>query len=129
MPPSFTIPRGVAPEEASTPEMNPFVADQSVIAAGNEMRRNTRPTRAGLKRFCPRPPKVIFATPMATTAPMSTIHHGDVAGRFSASRTPVTAADQSQTVFFPLRRNLVMRYSRSMQETTLTPRIISSDHP
>ena len=102
---------------------------QRVMYLGKEISRNTRPTSAGLKTFCPSPPKDIFATPIATTAPMKTTHHGVVEGRFSASNIPVTAAEKSPMVEGFFSRYLVMRYSINMQDKTLTARTSSSPRP
>ena len=56
--------------------------------------------------------------PMATKAPMRTIHHGMVAGRLKASSTPVTTADQLPTVVAPRTMNRWIRYSDTTQAHT-----------
>ena len=89
------------------------------MKVGKDTSRNTRPVMAGLKMFCPMPPKVILATAMATTAPMNTTHRGQVGGRFMASRIPVTMADRSPVVEAFLRRYLVIAHSSTTQEATL----------
>ena len=63
------------------------------MIAGKETSRKTLPTSAGLNRFCPIPPNVIFATPIATKEPMNTIHQGEFGGRLRASSKPVRAAE------------------------------------
>ena len=127
--PSLTAPSGVAPEKASTrPNIEPE-SFQVVISTGKETSRKTRPTRAGLKIFCPRPPKVILATPMATTEPMTMSHHGEFGGRLSASRQPVTTADRSLTVTGRLSRYFWIRNSVSTQAAAPTRMSISADQP
>ena len=69
-----------------------------VICAGNEIRRNTRPTNAGLKILLPNPPNDILPTPIANNAPRITIHTGKFDGRLNASNTPVRMAEPSPTV-------------------------------
>ena len=99
------------------------------MKVGKETRRNTLAAMAGLKRFCPRPPKVILTTPMANTDPMTATHHGQEGGRLRKRRTPVTDEDQSPTVLGALNMNLVIRYSASKHETTLTASRSSADSP
>ena len=70
--------------------------------------------------FWPRPPKVILATPMATTAPMNTTHQGVVYGRFRPRRIPVTTAERSHKVEGFFSRKRVMAHSSRRQEHTLT---------
>ena len=102
---------------------------QLVICTGNEMSRNTRPVIAGLKRFCPSPPKDILATPIATRAPTSTIHQGAVAGRFIASRIPVTRAEEQLHSAGRFIRYLAISHSNPTQPTQLTTSTISWDQP
>ena len=59
-----------------------------------EINKKIRPTNAGLNGLWPKPPKVILATPIATAAPMTIIHHGIFDGKLKANRTPVTTADR-----------------------------------
>src|SRR5690554_5280014 len=61
-------------------------------------------TKAGLKGFCPRPPKDIFPMPMAMAAPMMMSPKGMLVGRLNASRSPVTAAEPSMMVLCFLSR-------------------------
>ena len=61
-------------------------------------RRKTRPTKAGLKIFLPRPPKDILPTPMETIAPIRMIHQGKLLGTLNASKIPVIIADPSVMV-------------------------------
>ncbi len=61
------------------------------------MRRKTRPTRAGLKGLFPNPPKLIFPMPIATSAPITTIHQGRLLGKLNARSSPVSIAEPSVT--------------------------------
>jgi len=95
--PSLTIARGVAPVAASIYLMRDSMGKgQLVICTGKDISKNTRPTRAGLNGLRPSPPKVILPTPMATRAPITTIHHGRFAGRLKARIKPVTRAEPSE---------------------------------
>ena len=80
------------------------------------MSRNTRPTSAGLKGLLPNPPKLIFPTPMAIMAPITTIHHGRLLGRLKARISPVTSAEPSEMVGLTLSKNFWIRYSNSKHE-------------
>ena len=55
---------------------------------------------------------------MATKAPMTTIHQGIDAGRLKASNTPVTTADQLQSVSGPRTTYFWIRNSNATQLTT-----------
>ena len=66
------------------------------------------------------PPKDILTTPMANSAPISTIHQGVETGRFIASSRPVTVAAEGQNRPMSLKRNLAIAHSISTQETALT---------
>ena len=107
----------------------PLVIDQSVIYVGKDIKRNTRPVMAGLKRFCPRPPKVIFTTPIENTAPIRTTHHGVDTGRFIARRRPVTTAERSAMVEGLFIIYLVTAHSVRTQAPVLTARTRSSAQP
>ena len=109
--------------------MNPWGTGQVVICAGKEMSRNTRPVMAGLNTFCPIPPKDILATPMATKAPITIIHHEMPEGRFIPRSMPVTTAERSPMVELFLSRYLVMAHSRSTHEATLTAIVRIALHP
>ena len=100
-----------------------------VMNVGKETRRNTLAAIAGLKRFCPSPPKVILTTPIAKMAPITATHHGQDGGRLRNSSTPVTDEDQSPIVPGALNMNLVMRYSTRIHETTLTARRARAAQP
>jgi hypothetical protein len=65
---------------------------QVVMATGKEARRKDLPIRAGLKMFCPSPPKRCFATTMAKMEPKAAIQTGNVGGRQKARSSPVTIA-------------------------------------
>ena len=71
-----------------------------VICTGNDIRRNARPARAGLKRLHPSPPNVILTTPIANRAPMTTIQSGIFDGRLNARSIPVRIAEPSVIVGF-----------------------------
>ena len=74
---------------------------------------------AGLKGFLPKPPKAILATPMATRAPMTTIHiMSTVAGTLKANSKPVTTAEPSQMVLGTLRMNFSISHWKSTQLAT-----------
>ena len=90
-----------------------LTAGHVVICTGKLMSRNTRPTNAGLKGFCPSPPKVILPTPMAMRAPMIIIHTGKLPGRLNPNRIPVRTALPSQTVrvFLPRMQNVSLSVS------------------
>ena len=126
---SLRTPSGVAPDTASGTERKPAVGVQSVIWAGKDTSRNTRPVMAGLKTFWPMPPKGSLATQIQTTAPMNTIHRGIEDGRFIASSRPVTTADRSPTVEGRFSIQRVTAHSSSTQEATLTSRTSSSAQP
>ena len=90
--------------------------------------RTILPTKAGLTKFCPMPPKNCFTTIIATASPIMTIQRGIVDGRLNASNMPVTIADRSPIVlsrFITLR----LRYSKSTQAQTLTATIRSERKP
>ena len=90
--PAFMAASGVAPDTAS------YV--KSVIFPAKEIRRKHLAARAGFIKFCPSPPKSCFTNRMAKTEPSTGRYHGADAGRFSASRSPVTSALRSSTVTF-----------------------------
>ncbi len=94
------------------------------------MSRKTRPTKAGLNGFRPKPPNDIFPMPIATNAP-KTISQGEiVAGRLNASRVPVTTADQSPSVQFACRnKNRLMNHSNSIQDKIAIPVVHTAVHP
>ena len=93
------------------------------------MSRNTRPTRAGLKMFCPKPPKLIFATPIATKAPMITIHQGKLLGKLNANNRPVNTAERSPIVDFCFNRYYAISHSNSTQAATLIAVVIRAPQP
>ena len=93
---SWTAPRGVAPE-TSSPVTG---AAHWVMGPAKPTSRATRAAAAGLKGFCPRPPKSSFTTMIAKTLPTMQSHQGAPGGRFRARITPVTRALKSPTVGF-----------------------------
>ena len=93
--PSLIIPSGVAPVTASIPAC--LFTGHDVICTGNEIKRKTRPTSAGLKMLFPKPPNDNFPNPMAAIAPTIIIHHGKLDGTLKASKIPVTSAEPSVT--------------------------------
>ena len=88
---------------------------QEVICTGKAMSRVTRATRAGLNGLWPKPPKGIFAMPMATSAPITMIQIGRLEGTLKASNKPVTTAEPSLTLGFWCSMKRWMRYSNSTQ--------------
>ena len=58
----------------------------------------TRATSAGLKGLLPSPPNTCLPSQIASSAPTRHAHNGVPGGRFSASRSPVSAALQSEMV-------------------------------
>ena len=64
--------------------------------------RNALPTKAGLKMFEPRPPKICFPMLIATIEPKLAPYHFVEGGKISASRRPVKIALKSlmQSCFF-----------------------------
>ena len=127
---TFNAANGVAPVAASTYEVaKPCGTGHEVICAGNEISKNTRPTNAGLNKFCPNPPKVIFATPIATNAPITTIHQGKLLGKLNASNKPVNTADKSQMVDFCFNRYLVISHSNSTHAAMLIAVVIRAPQP
>ena len=120
--PSLIRPRGVAPLTVSRLMGNHLpTVGHVVICTGKEMSINTRPTRAGLKGFLPNPPKVILPTPIATRAPMATIHIiSAVAGTLKASSRPVTMAEPSHTVEGTFMMNFSISHWNRQQQATDT---------
>ena len=113
----------VEPESVSATSLGIQLGDiivQSVICTGYAISRKIRPVSAGLKGLQPKPPKVILPTPIATTAPISTIHHGIPTGRLKANNIPVTIAERSPMV---VRRPIIRpkRNSNNTQPATATP--------
>lgn len=112
--PKLSLESTVADETASVADSKTG-AGQVVICAGNEMSKNIRPTRAGLKMFLPKPPKDIFPMPMAANAPIARIHIGRFDGTLNASSTPVMMADPSLIVGSFFNMNLEIKYSNTTQ--------------
>ena len=90
--PFFKRARGVAD---ATPSNSKFV-----IVAAKEIRRNTLPPKAGFIKFWPNPPNNILTTTIAKTEPNTACHTGNVCGKLSAKRSPVTTALRSFIVLF-----------------------------
>ena len=110
--------KGVAPVVASIYVMLP-AAGHVVICTGKLINKNTRPASAGLKIFCPRPPKVILPTPMANKAPSMIIQMGKLLGRLKPKSKPVRIAEPSRMVKRSrFRINLVMAHSKNTQDNT-----------
>jgi len=110
-PSNFMRPSGVAPVATSgargaisgRARLSPLRAHQLsgrtghvVMAVGNAAWRKARPSRAGLKMFCPSPPKISFPKPIPNTPPTNAIHRGKPGGRISPSNRPVITADPSR---------------------------------
>src|SRR5574344_746374 len=90
-----------------------------VICAGKLTSRTQRPISAGLNGLQPKPPKVIFPTPMAKSAPIRIIQMGKLLGRFIPKSMPVRIALQSAIVLGRLSKNLVIAHSNNTQAETL----------
>ena len=71
---------------------------EAPTAAGNAIIANARPSMAGLKMFCPSPPKITLPNPIATKAPTAPTYHGACAGNDNARMAPVTTAEKSLKV-------------------------------
>ena len=100
------------------------------MSTGKETSKNTRPTNAGLKMLQPSPPNDIFAIPIATKLPITTIHNGNVLGRLNDSNTPVMMAEQSsieQSSF--LKSHLLMTNSKNKHEATAVIVSINDEMP
>ena len=67
--------------------------------------------------------------PIATTAPTTIIHQGDVVGRFMARSRPVTKAEEPLNSSGRFITKRAMSHSRPTQLTALTAITSSSDHP
>ena len=67
--------------------------------------------------------------PMAMIAPAATIHKGRFDGRFNASRTPVSTAEQSPIVAWRRSMYLVTNHSTATHDATDTHSTISAGTP
>ena len=115
-------PRVVGPVTASA-KWKPQIGvgtGQEVICTGKAISRVTRATKAGLKGLWPRPPKGIFAMPMATIAPTTMIQIGRLEGTLKARSRPVTTAEPSSMEGFWCSMKRWMRYSKPTQQPTET---------
>ena len=101
----------------------------TVIAVGNDINRNIRPTSAGLKGLFPNPPKVIFPIPIATRLPIIIIHQGVFDGRLNASSNPVTTAEQSVILIPVLRIYFCITNSKRTHDVTETAVTITTPMP
>lgn len=77
------------------------------------------PTNAGLNGLHPRPPNVIFPIPIATNAPIITIHTGKFDGRLKANNNPVRMAEPSLIVGSLFSMYFVIAHSKNTQAATL----------
>ena len=83
------------------------------------MSRKIRPASAGLKGLHPKPPKVIFPMPIATSAPMMIIQMGRLLGRLNPSNIPVSTALPSVMVIRSrFNMNLAMAHSKKTHDAT-----------
>ena len=82
------------------------------------MKRKTRPTKAGLNKFFPSPPKAILVTTIAIKQPTKIIHIGILLGKLKASNRPVIIAELSVTVLPLCNRYFDTRYSNKTQPAT-----------
>ena len=104
-PPAFKTASGVA-------EVTPSYTNV-VIGLVKERRRKHLAARAGFIKFCPKPPNNCLTTIIANTEPKTPIHTGNVGGRLSASKSPVSAAEKSPIVDFLCIINFWYKYSDS----------------
>ena len=102
---------------------------QVVICAGKETSRKQRPTSAGLNGLHPRPPKVIFPIPMATSAPIMMIHRGRLDGRLNPKSKPVRMAEPSVMVGSLWSSYFVMAHSKNTHAATLTAQTMAEPIP
>jgi len=89
--------KGRARFEAWTVALPASSPGHVVRAVGKEACRKARPRSAGLKTFCPSPPKISLPKPSPNAPPRAAIHSGTVAGSVRPSRTPVMTPDPSAT--------------------------------
>ena len=73
-------------------------ATHCVSGSGKDTSSATRATIAGLKTFCPTPPKTCLPMTMAMKPPSTATHHGAHGGRVIASSQPVSSAEPSNSV-------------------------------
>ena len=83
-----------------------LMVGHDVICTGNEISKNTRPTKAGLNGLLPKPPNDILPIPMATNAPIIIMNIGKLLGMLNANSIPVIMAEPSQMVVSCFKRNL-----------------------
>ena len=108
--------RGVAYVAVSTTVSTSNVGVNVAIWSDHDRKRKTLAASAGLRKFLPIPPKSCFTTTIATNAPTTGISGDTPEGRFMASRSPVTAAERSETVLFLL-RSFCTPHSKNTQAT------------
>src|SRR5574344_725698 len=126
----FIMERGVAPVVASVYFNSCPAIGQLVIYTGKDMSRKARATKTGLNGLHPKPPKVIFATPIATRAPIIIIHTGRFDGKLNPSNSPVRIAEPSLIVErLRLRMYFVMNHSKNTHEMTLVAHTIADPIP
>ena len=90
----FNILRVVAPVAPSGLNIEPkYGFGHTVICTGNDINKNTRPTKAGLNMLHPIPPKHILATIIDINAPISIIQQGIDDGKLNANNNPVIIAE------------------------------------
>jgi hypothetical protein len=136
------IPNGVGPVMESTivwsnplnPLKNHILAESnglghSVICTGNDTKRNTLPTKAGLKILFPNPPKTILAIAMATKEPMMIMYHGNELGTFKANKIPVSIAEKSLMVDGFFKKNFWMNHSKKTAETVAIRSTLTAPNP
>ena len=86
---------------------------------------HTRPTRAGLTKLHPRPPKSILTMMMAMKSPISSCQIGIVTGTLKAMSTPVTTAERSAmvSVFFISRFQMLSSSTQLAADTAVSIRV------
>ncbi len=120
----------MAPVVASAYVVSCPTTGHVVICTGKDKSRNTRPANAGLNGLLPNPPKDIFATPIAKSAPNTIIQIGRLEGKLKASNTPVIIADPSAIVersFFI--NKVVITHSKKTQAATDVAVTIKAPNP
>jgi len=110
----FTNESTVAPVVPSGHHAPQRAKGHVVICIGKDISSSARAVKAGLKRLLPKPPKLIFAIPIATIPPITTIQSGIPDGRFIASSNPVTNAEPSLSVGSIRSTYRASKYSHAM---------------
>ena len=95
---------------------------------GQLVSSTARAASAGFRKLWPMPPNSCLTMMIANTLPISGIHSGTLAGRFSASSRPVTAAERSE-IRMGLWASFCQTNSESTAAATLTKMISTALMP